>query len=343
MGNNKFKKEKFDHYKIYVNQLKKEYLNIFEKIEVYINGSSKLNTLEKNNCFLQILDTFLSGQSEGKPVYDITGTNLKKYCDNMIYGESIYIYKASRICSIIIGALFYVSFMHFFTGIFHAIRLTNSSIIFQPMNFGIGEILLILVYICIPKIIDIITGSYFEDPVRCKKVKTYTYYGVWIFTIAIYTQMKETFSGYGINFSFSSIVLILIYSSIVIIALYLLEGIFNEEQLRNNDGGKRDKYYEFLKKEYERYNLKCKEQDKELLGWNKFIKKKVKSNSLFTIVFFIYGIIFLGFEILIGRSMLIKGDISAVGIIFLMGIAFVDIVIVGVVREGIYRVKQLAK
>lgn len=343
MGNNKFKKEKFDNYKIYVNQLEKEYLNAFEKIEVYINGSSKLNTLEKNNCFLQILDTFLSCQSEGKSVYDVAGTNLKKYCDSMIYGESIYIYRVSRICSIIIGALFYVSFMHFFTEIFHSIDLKNSSIIFRPMNFGIGEIVLILGYICIPKIIDVITKSYFENPVRCKKVKNYIYYGVWIFTIVIYTQMKETFNGYGIDLPFSSIVLILIYSAIVSIALYLLERKFNDEKLKDNEMEKKDKYCEFLKKEYERYSLKCKEHNKELLGWDKFIKKKVKSNFLFTIIFFIYGIIFLGFEILIGRNMLISGDISAVSIVFLIGIAFVDIVIIGVVREVIYRTKQLVK
>lgn len=341
MSNNKFVKENFDNYRTYTNQLSKEYLTIFKKIEAYINSSSKISPLEKNNIFLQIIDTFLSAQSDSKSVYDIIGINLKKYCDNMIYGESIYIFKVSRICSNIIGSLFYISFMHFFISIMEAIRLKNTGIIFKPMNFGIGEIILIIGYICIPKIMDIMNRNYFENTIRCKKVKKYTYYGVWIFTIAIYTEMKDIFNGYGINISFSSIVLILVYISIISIAVYLLIKIFNDGKLKINDEEKRDKYYEILNKEYEKHKSKCMKYGKQVFPLNKFKKRKVKTNCIFTIIFSIYGIIFLGFEIIIGRSMLINGNISALGIIILIGITFINIVIAGVIREGIYRVKQL--
>ena len=66
MGKDKYENENFDNYKNYVGQLENEYLTTFKKIEVYINESTKLNSLEKNNCFLQILDTFLSSQADGK-------------------------------------------------------------------------------------------------------------------------------------------------------------------------------------------------------------------------------------------------------------------------------------
>ena len=46
-------KDKYDDYRNYIKGLKNEYAAAFEKIEVYINGSSKLNFSEKNNCFFK--------------------------------------------------------------------------------------------------------------------------------------------------------------------------------------------------------------------------------------------------------------------------------------------------
>jgi len=115
--NNKDEGPIFDKYKNYVDKLANEYKTTFEKVGIYINGTSRLNTSEKNGCIFEIIDTFLAGQEEGKPLKEITGVDLKKYCDSMIYGEGIYIYKASRGCSVFLGALFYVAYMHFFVSL----------------------------------------------------------------------------------------------------------------------------------------------------------------------------------------------------------------------------------
>lgn len=337
MGIEKYERESFDSYKNYVNQLESEYRTTFQKIEVYINGSSKLNSLEKNNCLLQVLDTFLSGQEEEKPVRGITGTDLKKYCDDMIYGETIYIYKASRIFFNLLGALVYVSFIYFFSRVFEAIHLKDSSLIFNPMNFGIGEIMLAIGYMCIPKVISLITRSYYEDPVRCKKVRKYTNYVVLIFILIIYTLIKDFFQKYVIIISFSNVILILIYLTIISAIVWLLTRTLDYEKLEK----RKNKHLEFLNKQYEKHLLKCEKRNKKPLEWNEFLKKKVKENSIFTKLFFVYGIIFLIFVVLLGRGMLIEGKIDAVGITLLIIVSFIDVVMVGVVREGKHRNKQL--
>ena len=339
----KYEKENFDNYKNYVGQLENEYLTTFKKIEVYINESTKLNTLEKNNCFLQILDTFLSSQVGDKVLKDITGGNLKKYCDDMIYGQTIYSYKVSRICFLLVGALFYVSFMHFFTRICESIYLKDSSIIFQPMKFGIGEIILIVGYICIPKLIAVINRNYFENPARCKKVKRYTYYSVWLFTITIYSLMKEPFNIYGIFIPFSTIVLILVYSAIVCAAVWLVTGTVKTGNLENRKEKMEKKYFEIVNKQYEKHKAKCAKSNKDPLDWNKFMKKKVKDNCIVLVLFFIYAIILFGLVILLGWGMLAKADIDLVGIIILIVVSLLESFIVGVIKEGINRNKELAQ
>ena len=262
MGNGKHEKENYDDYKNYIDELENEYLATFEKIEIYINESTKLNFYQKNNCFLQILDSFLSGQSEGKSLKDITGLNLKKYCDDMIYGQTIYMYKVSRVCFILLGALLYVSYMHFFITICKAIDLQDSSIIFQPMKFGIGEIILILGYILIPKLISILNRNYFENPKGCKKIKKYTYCFLWFFTITIYSLMKEPSNIYGLFISFSSIVLILIYSAILSVAVWLVTENFKSENFESVIEEKKHTYYELLNRDYEKHKLKCGKSNK---------------------------------------------------------------------------------
>ena len=341
MGKKKYERESFDSYKNYVNQLENEYKTVFSKIEVYINGSSKLNFNDKNNCLLEILDSFLSAQVGGNSVKNVTGVDLKKYCDSMIYGETIHIYKACRICSIILGSLSYISYMHLFICVFHAIWSKDSNLIFQPMFFGIGEIVLILGYMCIPKLISQITKNYFENPVRCKKVKICTYNVVWIFTLLVYSFSKEYFKKYVTVIPFSNIVLILIYLAIITSVVWLFTKVLDDENSEEKKMEKERKYLVRLNKEYDKYIEKCEKHNKTPLDWSGFIIKKAKSNSLFIKIFFIYSIIFLVFAILIGRGMLVEGNISVIGIVILIGISFIDVVIVSAVRNFIQINKKL--
>lgn len=341
MGNDRHKREDFDNYKNYIEELENEYLETFKKIEIYIDGSTKLNTLEKNDCFLQILDTFLSSQVEGKSIKSITGTDLKKYCDNMIYGETIYIYKASKVFNTITGALFYISIVHFIIRIIYSIDLKDSSSIFQPMSFGIGESILLLDYLCIPKLVSVITRNYFENPVRCKKVRRNTSLAVWTFTCIIYSFMEVNFNEYGILISFSSLVLFFIYSVIASLSIRVLTGAFDNENSENKKEKREQQYFWLLKKEYEKHKVKCDKRNKKPLDWDKFLKKKTKDNYVFIIVFFVYGVIFLGSAILIGRGMLVKGNIDVVGIVALILVSFITLVMIVVVKEGIDRNKQL--
>ncbi|PRR83809.1 DUF1048 domain-containing protein [Clostridium vincentii] len=340
MNNNEY-----EDYKDYINKLEGEYQGTFEKIEVYINYSSKLNFLEKNNCFLQILDTFLSGQEEGRAVKEITGVSLKKYCDAMIYGESIYMYKASRIFSILLGTLFYVVYMHFFIRVCDVISLKDSSLIFQPMKFGIGDIALILGCTSIPILLSHITRNYFENPKRYKKVKRYNEFGVWIFTIMIYVSLNQFLEEYGIVIAFPNIVLILLYLTIIRLVVWLLTKTFVEGNSEDKKAKKRNEYLQILNKEYDVHVKKHQRSSKLSLNWNEFLRKKTKSNSVFIKIFFAYSIILLVLTFLLGGLMFVKtnGNIDVVGIIILVVISFFDVLMVAIVWEGIQRNKQLNK
>lgn len=335
MGNEKSEKEYFDNYKKYINQLKKEYKTTFEKIEVYINGCSKLNNIEKNNCLLQVLDTFLSAQVEGKSVKDITGKNVKRYCDNMVEGESVYIYKVSRIFLTILGALFYATFMNFFPKICEGIYFNDRNIIFQPMKFGIGECMLMLGYICIPKILEIVTRNYFEDPVRCKKVRKYTEYGIGLLTVVIYVLIKEQM--YLVTIPFSNVILILIYLALINVVVWLLIISFEDKRVKM----RHEKYLEILSRRYSKYLLKCEKHNKKALDWSEYQQKKTKENSIYTKLFFIYSLIFLVFVVIIGRGMLIKQKIDTVGIIILIIVSLLNVVIISVVGDEIKREKEI--
>jgi len=339
MGKNKY--ENFDDYKKYIDKLEDEYLTTFKKIEVYINETTKLNSIEKNNCFLQILDTFLSSQEESKSLQDITGINLKKYCDDMIYGQTIYSYKVSRICFLLIDILFYISFMHFFTRICEAIDLKDSSIIFEPMKFGFGEIILIVGYLCIPKLIVAMNRNYFENPERCKKIKRYIKYSVWLFTIIIYTSIKQSFNRYVILIPFSTIVLILIYSAIIGGVVWIVTENIKTRNLEERNAKVKNKYFESLKKQYEKHRIKCEKHDKDPLDWNMFKKRKIKWNFVVMVIFFLYGIILFGLAIVFGWFMLNKGDIDPGGIIILSVISLLDLFMFIVANEGINRNREL--
>ncbi|MDP4143424.1 MAG: hypothetical protein Q8936_02920 [Bacillota bacterium] len=190
----------------------------------------------------------------------------------MIYGETIYIYKASRICDVLMGALFYIIFMDSFREIFKAIFLRDISLIPKFMSLGIGDLILVLGYLCIPKLISIVTRNYFEDPVRCKKAKRLIYYVVWFITIMAYSLIKDLLTDYVIVISFTSIVLILLYSIIINVAVWLLtEGLYKQDS-EENKLDKKHKYLNVLSKQYSIYKERCEKRNKSTLDWEKFIR-----------------------------------------------------------------------
>jgi hypothetical protein len=233
--------------------------------------------------------------------------------------------------------------MHFFTRVCEAIDLKDSSIIFQPMKFGIGEIILILGCICIPRLISVINRNYFENPARCKKVKRYTYFSVWLLTITIYSLMKEPFNIYRILIPFSTIVLILIYSIIICAVVWLVIEHVKTESLGKRNEKIKKKYTEIINKQYEEHKAKYKKRNKDPLDWNKFMKKKNKENSVFMMLFFLYGIILFGIAIVLGWLMLNKAEIDLVGIVILIVISLLDLCMFLVAKEGINRNKELAQ
>lgn len=63
-------------------QLKGEYAICYKKIETYIlANSSKMDSLSK------VLDDLLLAQEQGNPVSKVTGSNVRNFCDNLIYGN----------------------------------------------------------------------------------------------------------------------------------------------------------------------------------------------------------------------------------------------------------------
>lgn len=332
MGNNE-NKEVFDDYKKYVNKLGKEYEDIFKKIEIYINGTTKISETEKNNCLLQVLDTFLSAQEEGRVAEEVTGSSLRKYCESMIYGESLYIYKCVRIITTLIRTIFYIAFMHFFIRIGKGVFSEGLSIAFQPINFGIGEVILGISNISIPILLSIITQNLFEDPKRCKKIKRYVEYGVLIFAITIYTWLESDFGQSGITISFSRIILILIYSTIVLIVLSIL---FSGERLTSNLEQSEKKYSKLMIKKYKKYEVKCKKKNKDIMEWDDFLKKNRGLKNLQIIYFSICGIGLFVESILLAASVFIEGDIDLVGIAILLVITLLWMFIVETIRFGVH-------
>lgn len=246
----------------------------------------------------------------------------------MIYGQSIYIYKSSRMCFILVGALSYVLWMHFFKQFAMVITHNGDSRMFSPMSFGIGDIILIIGCICIPKIISFITRNYFENPVRCKKVKRYTYYSLWLSTIIIYTLMEDFFIKHVMVIPFSNTILILIYLTIISLVLYFLIRLLEEGKSEDKKEKSEQKYFDALNKQYEKHVKKRQRHSKTPLDFNKFKKQRAKVNSFAIIMFSAYSIMFLILAIIVGRGMLIHGNIDAVGIILLIIISFFDVVMV---------------
>ena len=339
MKNDKNSIKDIDNYKDYINHLEMEYKTQFYKVEAYINISSKLKYQEKNNCLLQVLDSFLSAQEEGKSVFEITGYNLKSYCDNMIYGETIYIYKISRICSTLLSSVYFVAFVHLFISICNRIFDRENTSIFSEMRFGLGEIVLMLGIISSPILTDLITKKYFKNPKRCKKIGNCVSFLMILIPITVYTFINETFDIYGVTITFNNSVLILLYLTLINFIVWSITRITNNEKLES----RKEKYKEFLSKDYKKYINKCNNKNKKPLEWNSYIIKKRKQNSIYTKLYFLYGIIFLVLSVLIGKVMIEEGKLDFLGMTFISFISLLFVIMFGVVIEGINRNKMFSE
>lgn len=340
MVNNNFKTNKFCNYKNYINQLENQYLSTFKKIEDYVNNTTKLDRISINNCLLQIIDTFLSGQKQRKAVENITGTDLKKYCDNMIYGESIYIYKVSRICSIIFRTIFYIFFMEFLTSSILSLLNGNFNSILKPVNLGTADIILAIAYLCIPKFLSVITKNYFDNPIYYRKVRKYTNYAITIISIAIYTFVKDMFVKSTIYLTFSNAVLILIYFLIIKIVIHSLCISFNNTLEQSSE--KSTKYYTLINIRFEKQKKVSEHKGNSPLNWSKFLKRQRQLNYLFCILFILYTPIYFVTLFFLAKGLLTKG-IDTIGIFLLIIITLIILFLIATVNEFLRRNRQLTQ
>ena len=68
-----------DSYVLYMDKLKGEYKETFQKINIYV-VSQNVDTDTSETQMGELLDTFLLAQEEGRPVEKIVGNNLESFC-----------------------------------------------------------------------------------------------------------------------------------------------------------------------------------------------------------------------------------------------------------------------
>lgn len=78
-----------DSYILYKDKLKGEYKEAFGQIELYCSAQN-IDELTQEEQLMQLLDVFLNAQEEGKPVKQITGSNMESFCKNFCSGFSIW-------------------------------------------------------------------------------------------------------------------------------------------------------------------------------------------------------------------------------------------------------------
>lgn len=64
---------------IYIEKLQPDYKSVFKKISDYITASN-MDEIRNEEMLSEVMDTFLSAQSEGKPVEQVIGGDLKMFC-----------------------------------------------------------------------------------------------------------------------------------------------------------------------------------------------------------------------------------------------------------------------
>ncbi len=75
-------------YRVGLNQLKDEYAIAYKKAATYIHTVNVYGLELEENCLLQVMDDFLTAQKEEKPLYKITGSNLRSFCNRIIKAEA---------------------------------------------------------------------------------------------------------------------------------------------------------------------------------------------------------------------------------------------------------------
>jgi DNA-binding ferritin-like protein (Dps family) len=66
--------------------LNDEYAKEYDKCEAYIHSMRSEGKIEEN-CLIQILDDFLSAQTDKKPINAVTGPDLLNFCKNILNAE----------------------------------------------------------------------------------------------------------------------------------------------------------------------------------------------------------------------------------------------------------------
>lgn len=77
-----------DSYILYTDKLKGEYLEVFDKIQLYVN-SFDIDEDTREDQLGNLLDTFLSAQDENRSVYDITGKDIAAFCKSFCEDYSL--------------------------------------------------------------------------------------------------------------------------------------------------------------------------------------------------------------------------------------------------------------
>lgn len=68
-----------DSYVFYTDKLSGEYKEVFDQIEMYVN-SQNADEIATEERLGELLDIFFSAEKSGKPVWQITGHNLERFC-----------------------------------------------------------------------------------------------------------------------------------------------------------------------------------------------------------------------------------------------------------------------
>ncbi|MDD6771772.1 MAG: DUF1048 domain-containing protein [Inconstantimicrobium porci] len=72
-----------ESYKKYEDDLRAEYYHTFKEVEVYFK-TSELSDKEMEDVMNNILDLFLTAQSEGKPLKDVIGQDTQLFCESYL-------------------------------------------------------------------------------------------------------------------------------------------------------------------------------------------------------------------------------------------------------------------
>lgn len=339
------KKEKYDKYKNYVAQLEGEYKESFCKIESYINTCPKLYYREKNNCLLEVLDCFLTAADSGRNVHEVTGSDLKAFCDGLICGESMRIHKICKICSSLFESILYLSLFCFTLQVIQAITGTGAKVSLTPMKFGLGEVCIIIGYLAIPWIVYISTRNHLENPKLYSRIKNYTSYGLWLLTLFAFSYLKDDTlaAKFSITIPLSTLSLLLIYIALFTAVVRIVAKTVEICTFENKYVKRDEIYFNYLNSNYAMHLAKNATASNNSLTWHKFIQRRTIYNYFSIALFIIFSTCFLALAFLAGKGMIVKNNVSPIGLILLSIISICLIFTICFILEGFRRNKLLAK